>query len=148
MAKVLYFFNKTKCFRMKGDRSPEEMNILLLNIKVCYEYSNDFDNRIWLQYVNKEEASTKSKMDTGLNKLASIKWNNQHPDARFKYKKAKNPSAKPDSVLRIHSEIQLHDHLRRFQYRDSIFNVPLHLIIKMFRTWSMDRFVLYDLYID
>ena len=130
---------------MKSKRTPKEMDTLLRNIKFCYENSNNFENKVWNQYVKKEEESLRFKPDIELNKLASVKWNNQRPEKRYAYKKQKNPSAKQDSILRLYSEGELHDYMRRFQYCDSIFNLPISVIIERFQIWCTDRFLKYFL---
>lgn len=126
---------------MKGDKSPEKMVEFIENMKTCYDLSNNFGNKIWAQYVDKDKHSTDCKNDDQLNSLITKKWKAQHPDARYKYQLVKNKSAKRDGIKRIHSQTQAHNYLRRLQYRDSVFNVPIREIIKFFKTWVMDRFI-------
>lgn len=141
LATVIFcvFFWIKQSFRFKGALSSAELITRVKNIQTCINLSNNFDNFAWHDYLTKQPSSINSIPDSGLNGLLSVKWKSQHPDARFKYKLIKNKSAKRDNIRRIHSLQEVQDYLRRFQNRDSLFNLPIRTIINYFTTWVMDR---------
>ena len=125
---------------MKGDRSPSEFQLLLKNIQSCIKSSNNFENTIWHEYIEKKQSSTSMHPDPYLNRLLSIKWKQQKKEERpSKWSNASSDVATTRYIACNYTESQAIEYLRSFQYRDSIFNLPIRQIITRFGSWNCDR---------
>jgi hypothetical protein len=125
--------------RMKNDKTPTEMANLHRNIARLIPVGG-FNNSTWNQYKSQHTSSIKHRLTPTLKKQIEAKWKSQEPDERLKYKRVKNPAAKPDGTERLQTKNQAVDYLRRQQGRCSIFNIPLEEIKRLFKTWCQDRY--------
>jgi len=124
--------------RLKNDKSPSQMQELHRNIRSLIPPTG-FVQTTWNEFITRDHKSKTHHLSPTLIHQYERKWENQHPDARLKYKRIYNPNAKPDGIQRIHKKPDALLYLAAWQGRCSIFNIPLERIKYLFGSWCQDR---------